>query len=681
MLYYNSLLHVEYLLIGSTFLKDENHLFESIKLALHVANEINQTQNVSDLHKMAAELTTQQVRVGFVGMMKVGKSTTLNALLHKRYLPSAIQAETAIEVFITHNRNIPDGVLIGQRFTNSTEELAKGASNIHSKLWNINKQKRSKQNIYKKVWLNIGIPFLSALSKNFSLQISDTPGSDEAVMESLDLDKSIQHLAAFVIVLDYRKMKSDAEIALLKSLKQRHPTIFNSSERLLFILNHMNAFDEHRAVKLEDSIRPNDTPKFVAEYLKELLKVKISPDQVIPFSAIWALESRICLNNPDHVDDSIMEEAQLILRNQGQSDSADGSNNNIATCKSLEKYSKILEIENRLTQLFVDYGHKVIERDIAEKAIQILSTLLSAITEKLEGLGVPKANQSVLHQKQMFFAVNQIISDVPLRLKEPLTMLRSSTVANLSSIWNSKIPDIIDIYLEDIDAVTYQCPHNLHNAVRKVNNQFSINLIPIINQFFHDIVHYHNDIASIQVKEQVMRLQRELSLIFENQAMSYPLHNVTNFIPALPKNINCNVLPLNYIDIAAFFRNQTVNVTESPSFWCSVFSCEVHTKTIPIHAVKTLTLKNRMTKSLHGCFEMVKTQLTEYLDSFTSSANFELVSSVDSWWKGQKPKQDAKLQIVEDKLKKAIAQKAMLDAKRSSLEYAMQNVMHIFSNP
>ena len=183
--------------------------------------------------------------MGFVGMMKVGKSTTLNALLHKRYLPSAIQAETAIEVSIS----------VGEHFTHSSEELARGASSIHSKLWNINKQKRSKQNLYKKVLLNISIPFLSMLSKKISLTISDTPGSDEAVVEGLDLDNNIQHLAAFVVVLDYRKMKSDAEIALLRSLKQKHQTILNSPERLLFILNHMNAFDEHRAVKMEDSIR------------------------------------------------------------------------------------------------------------------------------------------------------------------------------------------------------------------------------------------------------------------------------------------------------------------------------------------------------------------------------------------------------------------------------------------
>ena len=71
---------------------------------------------------------------------------------------------------------------------------------------------------------------------------------------------------------------------------------------------------------MENSIKPNEAPRFVADYLKQLLQVNISPDQVIPYSAYWPLESRICLDNPNQVDDSIMEEAQLILRNLGQSD-------------------------------------------------------------------------------------------------------------------------------------------------------------------------------------------------------------------------------------------------------------------------------------------------------------------------------------------------------------------------
>ena len=652
---------------------------------MDIAKEVNQTQNVSDLLQMRTELATQLVRVGFVGMMKVGKSTTLNAILRKRFLPSAIQAETAIEVSITHDRNVPDGILIGECITNVTEELAKGVSNIHSKLWNINKQKRSKRELYKAVRLNVSIPFLSTLSKNFSLTISDTPGSDEAVVESLDLDTNIQRLAAFVVVLDYRKMKSDAEISLLKSLKQQHRTILNSSERLLFILNHMNAFDEHRAVKMEDSIRPNEAPRFVAEYLKQLLQVNISPDQVIPYSAYWALESRICLDNPNQVDDSIMEEAQLILRNQGQSDGVyGGSNNNVAICKTLEKYSNILNIENRLIQLFVDYGHKVIERDIAEKAMLILTNLLSSIDRKIMELGVPARNETVLHQKQVFVAVNQIIEDVPYRLRQPLDMLRASTLTNMSSTRIATIASMTDIILNDLDAFTFVSYETSSIAVQKAKNDFSEKLVPTIKQTYNDMVHHHKCIALIQLQEQWNRLQQELLLIFGNKSLSKPLPKLADLmIPSLslPENFHCNIFPFQDSDIAGIVRAQSFDILPiSTGMLCFILGCSDKGRTVTFYAVKTLILKNNMTESLNGCFKIVESKLTESLDLFSSSANQELINSIENWWKSQQPNEDANLQNIESKLQEAIRQKVLLDGKRTNLEDALQNVMRILSN-
>ena len=156
-----------------------------------------------------------------------------------------------------------------------------------------------------------------------------------------------------------------------------------------------------------------------------------------------------------------MEEAQLILRNLGQSDGDDGGSNNIVTrCKILEKYSNILNIENRLIQLFVDYGHKVIERDIAEKAMEILNNLVSTIDWKIVDLGVLAKNETVLHQKQVIAAVNQTIEDVPYRLRQPLDTLRASTLTNMSSTWIATIVSMTDIILNDLDAFFFDSYKN-----------------------------------------------------------------------------------------------------------------------------------------------------------------------------------------------------------------------------
>ena len=646
---------------------------------------INQTQVVSDLLEMEAELMAQQVHVGFVGMMKVGKSATLNALLRKRFLPSAVQAETAIEVTITHDIHSPDGVLYIERFTNATEELAKGVPNILNNLEDINKKKRSKQNEYKKVWLNISIPFLSKLTKKFSLTISDTPGSDEAVLESLGLESSIQQLAAFVIVLDYRKMKSDAEISLLKNLTLQHPTIFNTPERLLFILNHMNSYDEHRAFKIEKSIRPREAPKFVAEYLQELLQVKISSDQVIPYSAYWALESRICLDNPDHVDDSIIEEARIILRNQGQSDSADGeSNDNIAMCKKLEKYSNILDIENRLVKLFVDYGHKVIDRNVAEKAMHDFTTLRSVINMMLNKLELPKINQTVLHQRHVIAAMKKIKDDVPTGLKNTLDMLHTSAVANLSHYWTATVANATDKVLDDLDTVVSQSYNAIINTFQTAMIQFFKTLREKVKQSFNDIVQHYRDVVLLQFQTHMMKVQEDLSYVSENESVSFPLQNTSAFNLALPVRFQCQNLSLQNINITGkCVIELKVNITQrSTSWFCSFITCADIVNTVTIYVVKSSTLKDGIMKlkCLHGCYDMLKIQVTEYFVSASSSATKELINSVDEWWKRQELKHNANLLYYEANLEDAIKRRTELDEIKSNLEGALQNVIQVLNN-
>ena len=198
-----------------------------------------------------------------------------------------------------------------------------------------------------------------------------------------------------------------------------------------------------------------------------------------------------------------MEEAHLILRNQGQIDGDDGGGNNIVTrCKTLEKYSNILNIENRLIQLFVDYGHKVIERDIAEKAMEILNNLVSTIDRKILELGVPAKNESVLHQKQIIAAVNQIIEDVPYRLRQPLDQLRASTLTNMSSTWIATIVSMTDIILNDLDACFFDSYKNSSIAVQKAKNDCNEKLMPRIKQAYNDMVHHHKGIASLHLQEQ-----------------------------------------------------------------------------------------------------------------------------------------------------------------------------------
>ena len=213
-------MHVTSSLISKFPLEDSSDsLSKIIQNVSEIAGSLKISHVESDLSKLNKELFARSVHVGFVGLMKVGKSTTLNALLHKRVLPSSVTPETAVEVTIVHNTSHPDGTLEGQLKTNNGRKvIARGSENITKVLQQLNKQKRDTNGVdnqelskYENISLHIPVPFLTnnTCRMHIDLTISDTPGSDEAVLKGLNLNKSIEHLAAFVVVLDYKRMKTE----------------------------------------------------------------------------------------------------------------------------------------------------------------------------------------------------------------------------------------------------------------------------------------------------------------------------------------------------------------------------------------------------------------------------------------------------------------------------------------
>ena len=72
--------------------------------------EIGASDITAHLQLITANLKIGKVRSGVIGLTKAGKSTILNALLGKYFLPSTIQPQTAKEVRIVHTTSSPQGV-------------------------------------------------------------------------------------------------------------------------------------------------------------------------------------------------------------------------------------------------------------------------------------------------------------------------------------------------------------------------------------------------------------------------------------------------------------------------------------------------------------------------------------------------------------------------------------------
>lgn len=96
------------------------------------------------LRKLRYKLVKPRVNIAVLALMKAGKSTLLNALLHAEFLPSASQPATASITHIQHRPDLPQG-----RLTVTSAEDAgdqgrfEGREQIHAKLKSINESRRA----------------------------------------------------------------------------------------------------------------------------------------------------------------------------------------------------------------------------------------------------------------------------------------------------------------------------------------------------------------------------------------------------------------------------------------------------------------------------------------------------------------------------------------------------------
>ena len=100
----------------------------------------NQTTIARALDMISMNVADGRLQAGMVGLIKSGKSTTLNALMKTQILPEAIQPETAAEVRIIHStrKEHKNGLLLGDEDI----EIATGSGKIHHLLRQYNEMAR-----------------------------------------------------------------------------------------------------------------------------------------------------------------------------------------------------------------------------------------------------------------------------------------------------------------------------------------------------------------------------------------------------------------------------------------------------------------------------------------------------------------------------------------------------------
>ena len=354
----------------------------------------------NELHQIKSELVdASSVHVGIVGLSETEKQTFLNALLGKSFLPRSLQAQTADKVVIVHDETKPHGELHCSTEGDSTLLASRQKeiyqlllSNDDSEVRELDRD-RAEVDMVKchKLALHAQLQFLSKSDvQHVSFELF--PGFGEAgVVEGVST--AIKDMYAVVVILDSSKpLKSSEESKLFKDLKHNHPELFSTlNDRLLILINAgTDVYSKGRLTRDNASILPEDLPVYVLNYIKgpDFNLIEISIEQILHFSALWALRSREWKDpsvlREDKNAKTLYIEAMQMLRYVRNKEDADNLEDNMSlsdenikkTSSLLEPISQIQMVENRL-QNVIESGASDLQERAVNDAISAIKSLLS----------------------------------------------------------------------------------------------------------------------------------------------------------------------------------------------------------------------------------------------------------------------------------------------------------------
>ena len=465
-IYTNSLL----LLSAHTFQDVEN-----IAAILDIVGEIASSSNIgatdvtAHLERITNNLRTGMVRSGIVGLTKSGKSTTLNALLGKSFLPSSIQPQTAKEVKIIHSPATPEGELYAvEKKGDQPVFMVSGKEEINKYLTEVNTNKRENRSTYDKIVLHAPFLFLHE-TEQVKLEVSDTPGLFEAAAKGITKESEIalKEMCAFVLVMKLGLLKTVSESKLLHRLTEFHPDLLAKRNRVLILVNALDVvyFDDSPS-----NLKPAEIPEYISKYLANptILGIRIPPAHIIPFSAKWALKPRVWSANPAAFIDSkgseeSYAEALILLEKAGYQSEVEPlremNEENVRIVSSLLiKFSQIETIEEKLREMLYRNGPDVLLEATVDDTLAEIENLGGIITTKIEEQGLDKKHGQVMKCKQLLDAVLkmkgaqiQSVRQIPTYIHESVTPQINTMVDSLKKAIDGHIGTTLMGHLKGFD--------------------------------------------------------------------------------------------------------------------------------------------------------------------------------------------------------------------------------------
>ena len=393
-------------------LEDTSKVVNLLKEVIVIASsqDIRATDSVTHLERLVRNLKGGKVRAGVVGLTKSGKSTFLNAILGRRYLPSSIEPQTAKEVIIIHTPDSPGKLVASEVDSDSEKTLAVGWEAINTKLTELNENARQGNAIIHRLLINTPILLLNEVD-TIKLEISDTPGLYEAAAKNITYESelAVKEMSAFIMILNLGQLKTESEAAIINTMIQNHPALFEKLSRIIILVN---AYDLAFLDDTDGSLKPSEISTYVADYLQnpDIIGIEISSEQIIPFSAKWALHARMWSADPAAFltmkNANLLYEEAVILMQRAQYEGEIKPFDQATTedveimCSFLLNFSHIEIIEEKLKTMLYESGPAILVEATVDDSIAEIATLLHLIEVNIESQNTyDKEKQFSCHEK------------------------------------------------------------------------------------------------------------------------------------------------------------------------------------------------------------------------------------------------------------------------------------------
>lgn len=383
---------------------------------------------ISSLEKLKENVEHNLFSIVLVGEFSAGKSTFLNALMHKKILPSFTSETTATVNFLRHKDEAKNGEAGIVYYNDGHQEIL---PNLELKtIENVVSTRGDKGNDRIATKINHVDLFLDSDFLKKGVMLVDSPGLNGVEANHREItEKQIRasHASIFVFSADHPGSKTDFEF--VKALRKQYG---NESNNIFYILNKI------------DMIRKNEgqTVESVVEDLKKSYKKQFPEDKTMPH--IYPVSGHEALRARDNLYANSLSESngiEKILSDEQR--------------QQIEKNSRMGDFEKRLWKYLTE-GEKVkaqllepIKISMSEIAIE-----KSKLEEEQELLKNKESSEELVKQREYLERKIEELNAEKKKIENPLNTKIDKLIRDLNETFKSNCEKLEEFIRSEVESIT-----------------------------------------------------------------------------------------------------------------------------------------------------------------------------------------------------------------------------------